>query len=184
MEGQGAQQGATPKQKRKPYRWEKLFLKGLSRCGMIGRAADYARVDRGHVARCRRECSEFDELCKGAEKAFQELAEREADRRGIKGLKRKKFYKGEPVIDPETRKQYVEREYSDSLLMFRLKAIDPEKYRESVKHEHGGPGGGSIPIVHDIADLRKLAPDELARLYHQSLGASGAPQESARPASP
>ncbi len=63
------------------------------------------------------------------------LAE-EADRRAIEGVERVRVHGGKPVlvpVDPDNpdgpQRVLVEREYSDLLLMFRLKRIDPE-YRD------------------------------------------------------
>ena len=77
-----------------------------------------------------------------------DLLEEEARRRAYEGLERKKFNRsGKPIKDPATRRQYVEREYSDTLLIFLLKAHRPDKYRENFRHELSGPGGASIPIT-------------------------------------
>jgi hypothetical protein len=61
----------------------------------------------------------------------------EARRRATQGIKRKKFYKGEAILDPQTGQPFIECEYSDALLMFLIKAHRPE-YRDSFKHEHRG----------------------------------------------
>jgi hypothetical protein len=77
-----------------------------------------------------------------------DLMEGEARRRAVEGLVRKKFTKGgDPIMDPATGEQYVEREYSDTLLIFLLKAHAPEKFRDNVKHEHTGPDGGPIQFI-------------------------------------
>lgn len=67
------------------------------------------------------------------------LLEEEARRRAVDGLIRKKFADGKPVIDPKTGEQYTEMEYSDTLLIFLLKGLAPETFREhtSIKHEGG-----------------------------------------------
>jgi hypothetical protein len=62
--------------------------------------------------------------------ALADRLEAEADRRAVEGVPRKKFHQGCPIDDPDTRKQYVENEFSDTLLIFRLKALRPDKYRE------------------------------------------------------
>jgi hypothetical protein len=54
------------------------------------------------------------------------------------------------------------REYSDTLLMFLLKGLLPERYRDRVKAEISGPAGGPIPI--EQHGLTKLTDDELAQL--------------------
>lgn len=51
-----------------------------------------------------------------------ERPEAEADRRGHTGFPEPVFYEGVHVAD--------RTKYSDGLLMFRLKALAPEKYRE------------------------------------------------------
>jgi hypothetical protein len=65
--------------------------------------------------------------------------EQEADRRAIEGVRRPVLYKGQQVnvIDPRTGQEVplYETTYSDVLLMFRLKAIDPEKYRERTEQQ-------------------------------------------------
>ncbi len=63
--------------------------------------------------------------------------EAEADRRAMQGVTRGIFFKGLRVAD--------EKEYSDTLLIFRLKGLAPEKYHD--RHEVGGLGGGPIPIA-------------------------------------
>lgn len=67
-----------------------------------------------------------------------ESFEDELTRRAVHGCVRKKFEKGEPIIDPATGEQYIEREFSDTLAIFLMKAHCPEKYRENIKHEHAG----------------------------------------------
>jgi hypothetical protein len=49
----------------------------------------------------------------------------EARRRAVSGIKRRRFYRGEPIIDPDTGEPFTETEYSDSLLLALLKARAP-----------------------------------------------------------
>jgi hypothetical protein len=83
--------------------------------------------------------------------------EAEADRRAMEGVVEKKFTaKGEPVIDPETQQQYLERKFSDLLLIFRLKALRPDKYRERSdlymqgRVEHSGQVIIQLPATDEI----------------------------------
>ena len=70
-----------------------------------------------------------------------------AYQRAVDGLTRKKFTKdGTPIMDPATGQQYVEREYSDTLLMFLLKGALPKTYRENISAELSGPNGGPVPV--------------------------------------
>ena len=51
-------------------------------------------------------------------------------RRPASGGARHKFHQGKPVIDAETGEPDYEHVYSDVLLVFRLKALRREMYRE------------------------------------------------------
>lgn len=97
--------------------------------------------------------------------------EMEARRRAKDGVKRPVLHKGEPVcvwIDseghpcqPQTEgaKQVplMEHEYSDTLLIFLLKAHNPRKYRERHYVEHTGKKGKPIKVevVPPSADERR-----------------------------
>jgi hypothetical protein len=86
-----------------------------------------------------------------------DLLEAEARRRAVDGVPRKKFDRaGNPIIDPDTGQQYVEREYSDALLIVLLKAHRPERFRDTYRQEHAGPGGGAVPIT--FIEVVKTAP--------------------------
>lgn len=65
------------------------------------------------------------------EEATTERMEHEAYRRTVDGIERDVFYQGAVVG--------AEREYSDNLLMFLLKARRPERYRDNVKVELPAP---------------------------------------------
>lgn len=58
-------------------------------------------------------------------------------RRAVEGVPRKKFFKGEPVIDPETGKHYQENEYSDKLLLSLMEVVD-ERFRPPKAIQHSG----------------------------------------------
>jgi hypothetical protein len=118
---------------------KEIFLAELAKTGNISascKAADLARMTAyDHRAADEAFRAAWDE----AIDIYIDSLEREADRRAVEGCTKKKFLKnGEPVIDPETGEQYVEREYSDTLLIFRLKALKPDKYRENQSIEHSG----------------------------------------------
>lgn len=76
--------------------------------------------------------------------------EAEAKRRAIDGMVRFKFKRnGEPLLDPRTNQPYYELDYSDTLLIFMLKGMRPQKYRENHRLEHAGDQ--SAPIQHNHA---------------------------------
>jgi len=108
-----------------------------------------AEIDRSTAYRLR----ESDEIFAAAwEEAIGEAAdllEAEARRRAIEGLRRVKFDRGRPIMVPVVGDDglvvkdvdgnpklvpYVEHEYSDTLLIFLLKAALPGKYRETTRN--------------------------------------------------
>lgn len=125
-----ATQDSAPK-KRWP-RWAKGFLKAFSRTGIVTDAAKAAKIDRDSVYNLARRSPDFRQAMEDAREQAADMLEKEAYRRAKTGLVRKKFTgKGEAVIDPGTNEQYVEREYSDTLLIFLLKGMRPEKFRDN-----------------------------------------------------
>lgn len=81
-----------------------------------------------------------------AKEAVIDILTNEADRRGAEGVLEPVYYQGEKVDSV--------RKYSDVLLIFRLKALAPDLYRE--RFEHSGPGGGPI---HTTFTLKLDGPD-------------------------
>lgn len=119
---------------------KQAFLAAYRECGTIRYAAEAVRMSRRtHYAWMERDADYAEEFDKATADAADYL-EAEARRRAAEGVKKLKFYKGEPIIDPETKEPYFEHEYSDVLLIFLLKGALPEKYREraSVKMEGDG----------------------------------------------
>lgn len=74
--------------------------------------------------------------------------EDEAVRRAMEGTLKPVFYKGAKVG--------TIREYSDTLLIFLLKARDPEKYAERSKQEVSGPGGQ--PLAAPVFNVTFMDP--------------------------
>lgn len=83
----------------------------------------------------------FDAAWDDANEAATQRMEREADRRAVEGYDKPVFYEGEECG--------VERKYSDTLLIFRLKAKRPEVYRERAEV--------SVTLVDEIANRIKAA---------------------------
>lgn len=98
--------------------------------------------------------------------------ELEARRRAREGVRRVRFHQGQPILVPvyspdgsvakdtegkEIRVPYVEHEYSDTLMIFLLKAHRPDKYRD--RHEVTGPAGGPVLIrAIEIVPPQEAAP--------------------------
>ncbi len=85
-------------------------------------------------------CEHFAKAFKRAKRKALRYLEVEARRRAVEGVVRRKFYRGEVILD-ETGKPYSEVEYSDALLMFLMKSQMPEKYGDKSKLELAGSLG-------------------------------------------
>jgi len=123
---------------------EKLcrFIVQLGQHGNVTRALAAAKLDRGYAYDKRNTDLEFAAAWDDAKKMGLDVLKDEAWRRAYEGLERQKFYQGVPIkvrrggrIVP-----YVEREYSDSLLMFLIKQHDPS-YREHFDVNLGNAAG-------------------------------------------
>ena len=134
--------------KRTPKRDEGFFgalASGLS-VGAACKTAGYARTS---VYEYREADEGFARRWQEADSAAVELMETEADRRAMKGTLEPVFHRGEKCGSV--------RKYSDTLLMFRLKAKRPQTYRDRASLEHSGPGGGPIAYL----DAQRQADEEL-----------------------
>ncbi len=105
---------------------KRAFLIAYGETGKKGLAAELAGIDRSAIYQPGwRDDPEFQEALKYAREMAADILEEEAFRRAVEGVEKPAgWYKGKPG-------GYV-REYSDVLLMFQLKALRPEKYRERV----------------------------------------------------
>jgi hypothetical protein len=74
------------------------------------------------------------------------VIEAEMDRRAIEGALRPVYYKGKPCG--------AVRDYSDTLLIFRAKALAPERYRERVEPKRSLQV--ALPQVDSLQDLPKI----------------------------
>jgi hypothetical protein len=89
--------------------------------------------------------------------------EEEAWRRAVRGIKRFRFFKGEPIADPRTGKPYYEMEYSDSLLTMLLKASAPEKYKDRTEQQIKGEISNKMEARVSVAALLAKVPVELRK---------------------
>jgi hypothetical protein len=112
-------------------RLKKAFLDHFRRMGNITAACRALGIERKNIYRWQEHDAAFDLAFNQAEAEATETLEEEAFRRAHDGTRRVRFDgKGQPLCDPETGEPYTEVEYSDTLLIFLLKARAPEKYRE------------------------------------------------------
>lgn len=103
-------------------RKKRLFLKTLAETGAIFKAAKRCKLSLGRIRRMRQSSPKFNEKVELAMLAYVEKLERAADERGVDGVDEPVFYEGEEVA--------TKKKYSDSLLMFRLRGLAPEKYAD------------------------------------------------------
>jgi hypothetical protein len=110
--------------------WQKKFITRLCQTGNISAACRKAKITRQGAYQSR----DADELFKAAwDEALiisTEALELEARRRAAIGVQEPVFHQGMQVA--------LVRKYSDTLLIFLLKAHKPEMYRERVEASHSG----------------------------------------------
>lgn len=127
------------------------FLKAYRLVGIIGPAAEATGIARQTHYKWLETDPEYKAEFKTAHNDAMDSLEEEARRRAQAGVQRLKFHEGNLILipDPQGRKDpadpsrplmvpYVEHQYSDTLLIFLLKAGRPKKFRDNVKVEQTG----------------------------------------------
>jgi hypothetical protein len=148
--GPGAAGNAAPHAREEKTARQTAFLDAYCACGFIGRAAADAGVDRRTVQRWAAADPAFADAMEDARATYVERLEAEADRRGVEGVEKPVgWYKGEAGG--------TVREYSDSLLVTRLKALAPDRYADRVNVE-------SRHLVAQLVAIRSQLPDDLVAL--------------------
>jgi hypothetical protein len=128
---------------------KKRFLKHFRQHGNVYRATEDAHVPRSDIYYWREIDAAFAAEFAEAEKEAVEHLEAEAHRRAVEGVEEPVFQGGKEVGRI--------RKFSDTLLIFILKARDP-KYRD--RQEISGPKGGAITLTFDRADLADGITDD------------------------
>jgi len=112
---------------RQPLAWVEPFLDALAQGVCLREACRIAGVSPGTVYSRRRNSEEFCSEWDRAVELGTQLLEQEATRRAYFGVEKPVFYKGEQCGSTQ--------EYSDTLMMFMLRARRPEVYREKYDPE-------------------------------------------------
>jgi hypothetical protein len=135
---------------------KKAFLEQFAEYGNITTAARVAGVARRTIYGWQEQDDEFAAAFREAEITATEVLESEARRRAVEGVVTitPNYHRG--ALLSET----IETKYSDTLLIFLLKARAPDKYRERTAIEHSGPGGGAI----QTEDVSLSDDDRAARI--------------------
>lgn len=132
----------TAKKGNPPADWQARFFASLRLYGNISYAAKAAKVTRTYVHDLKKTDVEFAALWADALDEAADALEKAAWQRATKGVKKTKsfYHQGERVGED------VITEYSDTLLMFLLKATRPEKFRERYDHSIHSPDSNRLVI--------------------------------------
>lgn len=140
---------------------DEVFFAEICAGGIVVEAADRAGYARRSVYEWRKSDTEFSARWDSAIEAAIQRLEKEADRRAHDGEPELILHKGAPVMVDDGNGGKVAltvRKRSDLLLIFRLKALRPEIYRERVDMR------GEVNVTFGLADrleaARKRAKDK------------------------
>src|SRR4051794_11696208 len=117
MSAEPLQNPTLKRERRTP--WEVPFLESLARTGNVSASADAASVHRSTVYEHAERHPDFAEEWETAVEIAVDALELEARRRAFEGTEEPVFYKGQQCGKI--------RKYSDTLLIFLLKAHRPQK---------------------------------------------------------
>jgi len=132
------------------------FLTELAETANVRAAAAKTKIARGTWYDLRARDAEFKALWDQAVELGTEALEDEAVRRAHQGTEKPVFYQG--------KRCGTVREYSDTLLIFMLKARRPEKYRDNSAVEISGKGGAPIEVTAPtLTDEERIA--RIAELF-------------------
>lgn len=151
---------------------QQAFLDRLSRTGLFSHAAEAAGYCSQSFRNLMRNEPEFDALVQEARATYVERLERIADVRGFEGHLEKTEVtetrtddKGQMV---EVSKTTTRNIVSDQLAITRLKALDPDRYRDNVKVDQTIRGGVLVvkaPFQSDDemeAEMKRVADRQVA----------------------
>ena len=131
------------------------FLAELRECGHVGQSAEKTGVNRSTVYDWRKADPDFEKAFQSALDAAVTQLEDEAKRRAHDGWEEPVWYEGQQCG--------TVRKFSDTLLIFLLKANKPEKYRETIRNEITGKNGGPV-------EYRDMTTEQLKALLAQQMG--------------
>lgn len=109
---------------------QRAFLKAFEIAGTVRSAAKAAKTARSNVYRWRQESPTFEkEFQLSKDRACDSVVD-EAARRALRGVPKLRLFAGKPIFDPKTGAAYTDLEFSDVLLMFLIKSMRPDEYRD------------------------------------------------------
>lgn len=118
--------------KRESRAWIPAFLEALGKTGNVRLSCGHAQISRNSAYATRARDQGFAEQWDDAIDEAVDILEQECRRRAIQGVERERWVRVGSDEDGRPKfKQVVEREFSDNLLMFLLKAHRPDKFRDN-----------------------------------------------------
>lgn len=124
--------------------WRPAFLTAFADGLTVTAACQAAGVGRTTVYDERQRNESFASGWDDIEERTTENMEREAYRRAVDGWAERK------IFDDKGREIGEVQKYSDTLLIFMLKARRPGTYRENYRHELVGAGGGPVAVEFEL----------------------------------
>lgn len=122
---------------------KRAFLQDFAKTGNVSESCTNVGIDRRATVYDWQELDDqFAAGWREAELVATEVLETAARRRAVDGVTTTTpiFHQGEVIYEVE------ETKYSDTLLIFLLKARAPEKYRERVQMQHADADGKKLPV--------------------------------------
>lgn len=145
-------------EKSREDRLKEKFLAILSECASVIESCRQTPLNRATVYRWRHADPEFRKAWDEAVELGTDALEDEAIRRAHKGVRKPVYQQG--------RRVGTVREFSDTLLIFMLKARRPSKYKDRGHVELTGSNGAPIEIraSPSVDEFKQLPPEERIRL--------------------
>ena len=124
---------------------KRAMLAHLAKTGNITAAAKGAKIERKSYYNWIEKDPDFLADSQRAINQYAEALEAEADRRAVEGVD-EPVYQGGKLVG-------YKRRYSDLLLIFRLKALKPEQYRERYEHNIQGSRIPDIVVMKNVVNM-------------------------------
>jgi hypothetical protein len=145
-----------PKPKEHHRNWHAAFLEAFAQCGIVNLAARQVKISANAVEKAKQRSPRFREAYFAAKENATQMLEAEMMRRAKIGI-------DEPVTIAGQRE--VVKKYSDSLLMFMLKALRPQVYRDNYNLALSNPDGSKLSLAPQQTVMALIQTDpEIARV--------------------
>jgi len=150
---------------------KRLFLEAFVKTGQKKKACEAVGISGAQPRRWAQSDELFQQEYERAKFVAAEILEDEAHRRAVEGVDEPVWYKGEEVGSV--------KKYSDTLLIFLLKGLKPEVYRERYEVKNDTPQ--EVIHTHQLRDLSVEELKSLAQLSKKEKEKAGAQAEESGP---